>query len=264
MLRRLTALAVAALCLTAVAPASAAPAPYLQPVTRIAAPHGCVVLTPGMNGVKVKLVQHRLGLPDSAWETMDATTTSRVRSFQRAHHLVADGVVGPITWRAMGFAEDFCMDRWTAQPALPLSATPAQRVETMIAYAERYLGAEYVWGGAGKPRYGIDCSGLVLQGLYRAGLDPRPISVDQHVLPAYRTSLELYALPRLRHVPLQDARRGDLVFWRRDSTGRVNHVALYLGKGRILEAKGEDVHTSPLWRTSDTQTIMPTVVRPFA
>lgn len=267
MLRRLTALVVAAVCLTGVvqsAPAAAAPSPYLQPVTSIPAARGCVVLTPGMNGIKVKLVQRRLGLPDSTWETMDSTTISRVKAFQRARGLSADGVVGPLTWRAMGFAEDFCFDRWTAQPALPLSATPAQRVETLVAYARTYLGAEYVWGGAGKPRYGIDCSGLVLQGLYRAGLDPRPISVDKHVLPDYRTSLELYAHPGLRHVALRDVRRGDLVFYKRNSTGRVNHVALYLGDGRLLEAKGPDVHTSPLRRTLDTQTIMPTVVRPFA
>lgn len=65
-----------------------------------------------MNGVKVKLVQHRLGLPDGAWET------EAVRRFQRQAGLSVDGV-GPCTWRAMGFREDFCFDRYQARPVLP-------------------------------------------------------------------------------------------------------------------------------------------------
>ena len=56
------------------------------------------------------------------------------------------------------------------------------------------------------------------------------------MLPDYRTSRELYAHPRLRHLPRGTARRGDLVFWRDNGTGRVNHIAIYLGNGRVLEA----------------------------
>src|SRR5262245_51424899 len=131
----------------------------LQPTTTIVAAHGCTILTPGMNGVKVKMVQHRLGLPNSAWETMDDATIAAVRRFQRQAGLSTDGVVGPLTWRAMGFRENFCFDRYQARPVLPLTATMRVRREQMIAFATSFLGDEYVWGGAGPHGYGIDCSG---------------------------------------------------------------------------------------------------------
>lgn len=238
---------------------------YLAPVTTITPPKGCVVLTPGMNGVKVRMVQQRLGLPDSAWETMDTRTREAVMRFQKRNGLTVDGVVGPKTWAAMGFVEDFCMDRWTATPVLGLDAPATKRIGTMIRFARNYLGGEYVWGGAGKPKYGIDCSGLVLQGLYRAGLDPQPITVDKHVRPAYRTSRELYEHSRLQHFPFAQRQRGDLIFYRSNETGKVNHVGIYLGNGRILEAvSGPDTtRIGTVTRLRYGQTVMPTVVRPF-
>lgn len=234
----------------------------LQPTTTIVPARGCTILTPGMNGVKVKMVQRRLGLPDSAWETMDRLTIEAVRRFQRQAGLAADGVVGPRTWRAMGFREDFCFDRYQARPTLPLTASVQERREQMIAFARGFLGEEYVWGGAGPRGYGVDCSGLVLQALYSAGLDPQPITVDKHVLPDYRTSVELYDHPRLAHLRRSAVQRGDLVFWRSNKTGRVNHVAIYLGGGKVLEAAEPRVRIGSVG-DRPTQTMMPEVVRPF-
>jgi hypothetical protein len=212
--------------------------------------------------VKVKLVQRRLGMPASTWEIMDATTIAKVQAFQVANGLPADGAVGPVTWRALGFAEDFCFDRFQMTPQLPLSATPQQRIETFVTAAHSYAGDEYVWGGAGPKGYGMDCSGLVLQAFYAAGLDPQPISVDKHVLPDYPTSVELFNHPGLRHYPLAQVQRGDLVFYTDTRTGVNNHVAIALGGGQLLEAKDGDVHVSLLNRTLSTQTIVPEVVDP--
>ncbi|MGH8868627.1 MAG: NlpC/P60 family protein [Actinomycetes bacterium] len=244
--------------------ADAATSRYLQPVTTIKPNEGCIYLTPGMNGVKVKMVQRRLGFSSRTWETMDSATVAAVRRFQSRKGLHVDGVVGPKTWAKMGFDAGFCMDRWTAKVALGLGAAPAQRRDQMIEFARRYLGSEYVWGGAGTPNRGIDCSGLVLQALYSAGLDPRPISVDKHVRPAYRTSRELYIHDGLRHVKRSEKRRGDLIFYEKNSTGRVNHVAIYLGGGRMLEAVEPRVHVTRVVTYRSTQTMKPTVVRPFA
>jgi cell wall-associated NlpC family hydrolase len=248
---------------TVAAPPAAVPGSrYLTPTTRIAPASGCTRLTPGMNGIKVKMVQRRLGFPADTWETMDPATVAAVTRFQQRAGIQVDGVVGPQTWAAMGFREDFCFDRYQAAPALPVTAGAAARVHQMIAFAEAYLGEEYVWGGAGPRGFGVDCSGLILQALYSAGLDPQPITVDKHVLPAYRTSRELYAHPRLRHLPRSAARRGDLVFWRDDADGRVNHIAIYLGNGQVLEAIEPSVHVGRLTNRA-TQTMMPDVVRPF-
>lgn len=233
------------------------------PVTRVVPAAGCLDLTPGMNGVKVKLVQRTLGLPVSTWETMDATTVSRVRAFQSTRALRRDGVVDRATWQALGIAQDFCLDRYQMTPRLSLTASPAQRVETFVDAASSFLGAEYVWGGAGPAGLGVDCSGLVLQALYAAGVDPQPISVDRHVQATYRTSVQLFDHPGFSHHPLSQRRRGDLVFYRKTSTGVINHVAIYLGDGRLLEAKEADVHVAPLQRTLPTQTLVQEVVRPF-
>jgi cell wall-associated NlpC family hydrolase len=251
---------VGAVLTAALAPVGAAGG--LGPTGTLTPARGCARLTPGMNGIKVKMVQTRLGFPASTWETMDAATINAVRAFQRSVGFTADGVVGPETWRAMGFWEDFCFDRYQARIVVPVSAAPQERIEAMIAHARGYLGEEYVWGGAGPKGYGVDCSGMILQALYSAGLDPQPISVDEHVLPAYRTSLEFYRHPALAHAPLGDVRRGDLVFWRSRATGMVNHVALSLGGGEVIEAVEPAVHLAVIGNRA-TQVMMPEVVRPF-
>jgi hypothetical protein len=241
--------------------AASTAAPYLQPTDTITPARGCIVLKPGFNGVKVRMVQRRLGL-GSRWETMDSVTVDRVKRFQRRQGLRVTGRVNRATWDAMGFRQGFCFDRWQATP-LPLDATTRQRKRTMIRFALDYVGSEYVWGGAGKPAFGVDCSGLVLQALYRAGLDPQPISIDKHVRPLYRTSKALFEHPDLRHVRWSNRRRGDLVFYRKDSTGDINHVAIYLGKGRLVEAKGDDVHVAPVREHYYNQSLVRSVVRPF-
>jgi cell wall-associated NlpC family hydrolase len=237
---------------------------WLQPVTKITPVKGCNRLTAGMNGVKVKLVQRKLGFSKSKWETMDASTRAAVRRYQKRTNLPVTGVVDSRTWTKMGFKRKFCSyDRWQARVTVRADATSAQRISHMIRYARTYLGREYVWGGTGAYGQGVDCSGLVLMGLYSSGLDPQPITVLKHVLPKYRTSLELYSHKKMRHIARRDARRGDLVFWRNNSTRRVNHVGIYLGSNRVLEASGSKVHIGRLNNRS-TQTLMPKVVRPFA
>jgi hypothetical protein len=243
------------------ATSAAAGTRFLQPTDSITPAKGCIRLTPGMNGIKVRMVQRRLGM-GSRWETMDFATIQQVKRFQARHGLRRSGVVGRRTWNAMGFHQGFCFDRWQATP-LPLRATRRQRIRTMLNFALSYRGSEYVWGGAGRPRFGVDCSGLVLQSLYRAGLDPQPISIDKHVRPRYRTSVAIYQHDRLRHLPLARKRRGDLIFYRKDSTGDINHVALYLGHGRMVESKGDDVHVTRVHRHYINQSIAATVVRPF-
>ncbi|MFC3687690.1 DUF4214 domain-containing protein [Aquipuribacter hungaricus] len=235
----------------------------LTPTERITPAQGCHDLVPGWNGVKVGLVQRRLGMPASTWETMDAATVGRVRSFQSTRALRRDGVVDRATWQALGIPHDFCVDAHQVAPQLGLGATAVERRETFVRAAESYLGAEYVWGGAGPEALGIDCSGLVLQALYAAGVDPQPISVDLHPRPAYRTSVELYRLPGMSTHPLSQVRRGDLVFYTKNTTGVVNHVAVYVGGGMLVEAKDADVHHAPLQRTLPSQTVVQTVVRPF-
>jgi cell wall-associated NlpC family hydrolase len=89
-------------------------------------------------------------------------------------------------------------------------------VSDYVAAAERFLGQPYLWGGRGGG--GIDCSGLVQQGLFAAGR-ASPRDADQ------QASLGLA-------IAAEDLRRGDLVFWR-------EHVAIVTAPGRILHASAD-------------------------
>jgi cell wall-associated NlpC family hydrolase len=50
----------------------------------------------------------------------------------------------------------------------------------------------------------------------------------------------------LPHVPLASVQVGDLMFW---GSGGSEHVAIYVGDGKILEAGGSThiVHIGPIW-----------------
>lgn len=103
-----------------------------------------------------------------------------------------------------------------------------------VAMAQR--GKPYVWGATGPD--GFDCSGLT-QFAYKA------IGIN---LP--RTT---YAQIKLgREVSVQDAQPGDLVFSNFSGPGTPEHVAMYLGDGKVVEAQqsGVPVLVSPVPKTS--------------
>ena len=241
-----------------------APAGYLQPTDHITGLGDATnTLTWGMNGTKVRIAQVRLGLwHANKLASVDAPFVAAVKNFQQRAGLPVTGVVDKATWDAMDTGYPWTVDQYQATP-LPLTATRNERVEAMIGYAWNQTGSSYTWGGAGPYDLGFDCSGLVLQSLYVAGLDPQPINVIKHAWPSYRTSQELYAYPYFQHVPLAQRQRGDLIFY--TTSGTVTHVAIYLGDDLI-------VHTDWMGRPARMQHITagygwdrmtPDVVRPL-
>jgi cell wall-associated NlpC family hydrolase len=86
-----------------------------------------------------------------------------------------------------------------------------------ISTAKRFVGLRYVWGGTSP--WGFDCSGLTWYAFRAAGV----------VIP--RDADAQFAAGKV--VSLEDARPGDLVFY---GVKKVHHVALYLGKGRMIES----------------------------
>jgi cell wall-associated NlpC family hydrolase len=96
------------------------------------------------------------------------------------------------------------------------------RAGDTVAEARAYLGAPYEWGGM--TERGIDCSGLVHMAYRRlARLVPR----DAHEQEAAAERLEE-----------PDLRPADLVFF--GPPERADHVAFWLGEGRILHATGRN------------------------
>ncbi len=81
----------------------------------------------------------------------------------------------------------------------------------------------YQYGGTGPT--GFDCSGLVQTAFAAAG----------KYLP--RTAAQQYAAAPV-HVPISQARRGDLLVW--GSAPGFYHVAIYLGNGQVVQALNPD------------------------
>ena len=220
------------------------------------------VLRVGSAGHKVKALQQALGYPDSAWEVYDEKMRRVVRDRQRALGLEVTGRVNRATWRALGVKAPWRMDAFNQAPRTTPESTRRERVNVMIQTARRYLGSEYVWGGSGTPRRGVDCSGLVLQAMYSAGLPPGGVSLRKHQTTDYSTTDAMLADPGLRHISLDQVRRGDLVFFTSNRSGKVNHVALALGPSRVIEAVEPEVRIAPLADRS-SQRLHGVAIRPF-
>lgn len=91
----------------------------------------------------------------------------------------------------------------------------------IASYAKKFVGNRYVWGGESLTS-GADCSGFV-RAVYRD---------FGYSLP--RTSRE-QASSAGRRINISDRQPGDLVFYT-NSSGTVNHVAMYIGNDLIVQA----------------------------
>ncbi|MBN9112535.1 MAG: C40 family peptidase [Pseudonocardia sp.] len=148
----------------------------------------------------------------------------------------------------------------TAPP--PTAPRTGGSVQVVIDRAMSQLGVIYAWGGgtARGPSLGIrdggvadangdykkigfDCSGLMLYAFAGVGIQLPRYSGNQHAAG--------------RQVPLSQMRPGDMLAWARN--GRVYHIALYIGNGKMVEApySGARVRVSPVRYAG----LLPTVAR---
>jgi cell wall-associated NlpC family hydrolase len=106
-------------------------------------------------------------------------------------------------------------DGWLADDALRAVDAPAVAVDR-IRLGSQFLGLEYLWGGTSS--YGLDCSGLV-HAVSRA-LGQR-VPRDAHD-----------QCDALEHVPVEEARPGDLYFFARPGKV-VHHVGFVSAEGML-------------------------------
>jgi peptidoglycan DL-endopeptidase RipB len=127
-------------------------------------------------------------------------------------------------------------------------ANGRQAIEYVIRRAGSQMGVPYSWGGGtlngpskgvddGANITGFDCSGLMRYAFAGVGVLLPRFSGDQ-----YNAG---------RHIPQDQARRGDLIFY---GPGGSQHVTMYLGNGQMLEASGSaaKVTVSPVRRPGMT------------
>ena len=141
--------------------------PYLADSVPVA--KGCIVLGRAWAGVKVAMVQQRLGTTHEL-DRYGSDTYRAVAAFQKRRDLRSTGKVNRPTWNALGFQRPFCMDRFTVQPTVTKPTSTAKRIDAMISWARQQVGRRYIWGGAGP--LGYDCSGLGAAGDVRGRTRP--------------------------------------------------------------------------------------------
>jgi cell wall-associated NlpC family hydrolase len=107
---------------------------------------------------------------------------------------------------------------------LPQQAAAADLRPAILNTARFFLGDKYYWGG--RSAWGIDCSGLVNLSYRAWGLE----------LP--RNAHDQYAASR--SVSRENLKPADLIFSADAAKpGRINHVMLYAGGGKLIEATGD-------------------------
>lgn len=90
----------------------------------------------------------------------------------------------------------------------------------IAAYAVQFVGNPYVWGGTSLTN-GADCSGFVMSVMRKFGISLPRTSREQAQSGTGIDSSKMQA--------------GDLIFYA-NSSGTVNHVALYIGNGQVVHA----------------------------
>lgn len=109
--------------------------------------------------------------------------------------------------------------------AAATAAKKASLRQRVVSDALQFVGKPYVYGG-NDPHAGVDCSGFTK---YILG----------HTAGVYLSRTAASQSAQGRSVSAQDARPGDLVFYK--SGGSIDHVAIYMGDGRVVHASNEDV-----------------------
>jgi hypothetical protein len=123
--------------------------------------------------------------------------------------------------------------RITLDPAFipsPTDGTVANpKALEAIASAKRMLGTEYVWGGD-TPSQGFDCSGLVEWAYSQAGVHLGRVTYDQ--------------VTEGTPVKWGQFQPGDLIFSNWEGGTSAEHVVMYIGHGKVIEAPhtGAEVH----------------------
>lgn len=212
------------------------PSKYLQVRDQLNVSKKLGNIARGHMGLRVYYVQKKLKIKKDGY--YGNNTRSAVKRFQKKKRIKADGVVGLKTWRKLGYSKKswYALDRYVTPVKTNFYSTKSNYIETMIKTAYKYKKTKYIVGSSGKVKTGVDCSGLVMQALYSVGIDPYPVSVTRHTKPGYEfESRNLWKHKKIKKVAYKKRKRGDLIFYK-NKYGTIVHVAIYLGKNKVIEA----------------------------
>ena len=220
---------------------------------------------PGYEGVKTWFIKSRLGTANihNQYTYGDAYA---IMNIQRSHGLPATGWVDLPTWRALGYSDDlwYGIDSYVQPLQVTNPAAGRQaHIEAMINAAYQYMGKPWWAGCSSAPAWGVDCSGLVMQALYAAGINPTSASSTHHGYPGNEwNSRDLFADPHFANVGWNDRQRGDLVFYYEPGTRTIWHVAILLDPNTVIESWPPSVMIQPI--TNGQRNVIAGIRRVFA
>ncbi|MBQ9032560.1 MAG: peptidoglycan-binding protein [Parasporobacterium sp.] len=219
---------------------------YYNIQTDINLPSGGYYLSGGSNysiGLKVMYVNSFLASAGYlSWDyynynRYDGATVWAVQQFQYDSGLPADGVTDLATWLAMGYSEYDYYNLGAYTTDLKVYAYGSDRstyVNAMLNTAYEYAaaGTYFADGASGKPGTYVDCSGLIFQCLYAAGIDP-DVNIIDHARVVYEYTSNYLGNDWQMGVAVSYAQPGDLIFY---GGSAINHVAIYAGNGMIYDS----------------------------
>ncbi len=178
-----------------------------------------LLLNIGSRGEAVSTLQARLR--DLGYTTSNNVTgyygpitKSAATEFQRTNGLYVDGIAGPAT-RAKLFSNSAV--KKSSAPSVSQAASIAD-----IALAQ--TGKPYVLGGNGPSSY--DCSGLAYYAMTNAGFGVSRLSASAYSENSAWTKI----------TGTSSLKKGDLVFFRSDTSSYISHMGIYIGDGQFVHA----------------------------
>lgn len=200
------------------------------------------VLKEGAEGKDVKMVQDRLEelgyLSSSQVDGIyGQNTISAVTAFQKRNSLSQDGLAGEKTLEKI-YSDDAKIssalekkqkeeaakkdDKDDDKPST--SETTTTRLDRFIKAAKSKLGCEYVLGDKGPNTF--DCSGFVYWCLRQAGVSCSRLNASGFSNKTSWKKISSYG----------DVQKGDILFFKSDTSDRVSHCGIYIGSGMMIDA----------------------------
>lgn len=99
--------------------------------------------------------------------------------------------------------------------------TSKSKGEEIVEYAKKYLGYDYVLGGA-SPKKGFDCSGLTYYVYKQFGYTLSRTSTDQ--------------AKNGKEVAKSDLQPGDLLIFKNQALTKIGHVGIYIGNNKMIHS----------------------------
>ena len=230
------------------------------------------MLKEGAEGRDVKMLQEQLVdlgyLSESEVDRVyGSVTVEAVKAFQKRNGLSADGLAGEKTLEKL-YSDEAKMSKalesklksqekaaetksrttpkptqkssskttqkpgskTTPKPTAKATPTPKKesKIDKFIKAANSKIGCEYVLGDRGPKTF--DCSGFVWYCLNQAGVSTNRLNAAGFSKKASWKNISSYS----------DVQKGDILFFRSDSSSTVSHCGIYIGSGMMIDASSSN------------------------